>query len=296
MKHDAAGRGRVMTAFATVYLAWGSTYLAIRAALETLPPLLMAGTRFVVAGVLLYGVARARGAAAPAAKGWGAAAVVGGLLLLGGNGSVTWAEQAVPSALVALVAALTPLWMVLFAWKRDRPGPRAIAGLAAGIVGVAVLVIPGFRSGVLSATSLAVLVAGSICFAAGSIYARRAPLPSNTILSTGMQMLAGGTLLLLAGALSGEAARVDLAAVSTKSLLAAGYLVVIGSLAGYTAYSWLLRVRPAAQVSTYAFVNPVVAVVLGWMIGGERLPAATLAGAGVIVLSVAAVITRRKEA
>ncbi len=296
MNHEGAGRRRrVILAFATVYLAWGSTYLAIRLALETLPPLIMAGTRFLVAGALLYGVARLRGAAAPAWRSWAAAAAVGALLLLGGNGSVCWAEQAVPSAIAALVAALTPLWMVLFAWRRDRPGPRVVAGLLAGMAGVAVLVVPGFQSGALSATSLAVLVAGSLSFAAGSIYARRAPLPSDTILSTGMQMLAGGALLMLAGGAAGEAARVDLAAVSMKSMLAAGYLVVIGSLAGYTAYSWLLRVRPAAQVSTYAFVNPVVAVLLGWMVGGEPLHAATLAGAGVVVVSVAAVVGRRKE-
>ncbi len=286
-----ASRG-VFLAFAVVYLAWGSTYLAIRIALETLPPLTMAGVRFLTAGAILYLVARLRGAAAPEPRHWGATAAIGALLLLGGNGSVSWAQQAVPSALAALVAAATPLWMLVFSWKTDRPGPRAIVGLLVGLAGMLLLVLPGWKSGALDLLHLGVLVGGTVSFAAGSIYSRRALLPSDTILSTGMQMLAGGVLLSLAGGLTGE--RVDLAGVSAKSLLAAAYLVVVGSLAGYTAYAWLLRVRPAAQVSTYAFVNPVVAVLLGWLFGGERMPLHSLAAAGVIVASVATIVTRPK--
>lgn len=292
-------RALLLAAYAAVYVIWGSTYLAIRVGLGTLPPFLMAGVRFALAGLALAGWALARGAPRPTPRQWRAAAVVGALLLLCGNGGVTWAEQQqVPSGVAALLIATEPLWIVLLGWLRPggtRPTARQWAGLALGLAGVAVLVGPGAlhagpASGLRLVPALAV-VASALTWAAGSVWRGREALPASAPLATGMQMLAGGALLLAASAAAGEWRRFDPAAVSAGSLLALGYLVVFGSLVAFSAYAWLLTVEPPARASTYAFVNPVVAVLLGWAAAGESLGAQVVVAAALTVGAVV-LITR----
>ncbi|HUF28166.1 MAG TPA: drug/metabolite exporter YedA [Gemmatimonadaceae bacterium] len=297
MADGAVTRARVVAAFAAIYVIWGSTYLAILFAIETLPPFLMAGARFLIAGAVVYAWARARGAAKPDLGHWKAATIIGGLLLLGGNGGVVWAEQHVPSGLAALLVAMVPLWMVTMEWARsgERPARGVIAGLAIGMSGLALLVGPGeFAGGVgPKPIGVLVLVVASLSWAAGSIYARGVRLPSSPFLTTGMQMLAGGALLVVAGLLAGEPAQADLGAATAKSWLALLYLVVFGSLIGYTAYIWLLKVSTPAKVATYAYVNPVVAVMLGWAFAGETLSLRTLLAAAVIIAGVAMITITR---
>jgi drug/metabolite transporter (DMT)-like permease len=289
-----ASTARLVAAFAALYLIWGSTYIAILFAIETLPPLIMAGVRFLVAGAVLYAFARLRGTPAPPRRQWGPAAVVGGLLLLCGNGAVVLAELTVPSGVVALLVALVPAWMTAFEWLRPRgvrPTGRTLAGLVVGFAGIVILVGPAELAGqerihVLGAVTV---LFGSIAWAAGSIYARGANLPRSALLTTAMQMLVGGALLVLAGLARGEAAGVDVAAFSLRSVLALAYLVVFGSLIGYTAYIWLLQVSTPARVSTYAYVNPLVAVFLGWALAGEPVGPRVLLAAAVIVGAVAVI-------
>ncbi|HSJ33284.1 MAG TPA: drug/metabolite exporter YedA [Longimicrobiales bacterium] len=289
---EAPSRGRVVAAFAAVYIIWGSTYLAIAFAIETLPPFLMAGVRFLIAGTLLFAWSMTRSARMPTLRHWQAALVIGGLLLLGGNGAVVWAEQTVPSGVTALLVAGTPCWMVLLDWLwkgAARPGARTILGLLLGFGGIALLVGPSAFSNDVAIDPIGalVLLSGSVAWAVGSIYSRHAARPGGALLSTGMQMLMGGSLLVLAGTLTGEWARTDLDAVSLKSFLALTYLVVFGAIVGYSAYVWLLRVASPARVSTYAYVNPVVAVILGWALAGERFTPRMALAAAIIVTGVA---------
>jgi drug/metabolite transporter (DMT)-like permease len=289
---DAPSRGRIIAAFAAVYVIWGSTYLAILYAIETLPPFLMAGVRFLIAGSLLFGWSMARARRGPTRREWQAALIIGGLLLLGGNGAVVWAEQTISSGVAALLVAGTPCWMVLLDWLWQgaaRPGPRTVTGLLLGFGGIALLVGPSALSGqaTIHLTGALVLLIGSLAWAVGSIYSRHAPRPHGALLSTGMQMLMGGSLLVLAGTATGEWARVDLAAVSLKSTLALAYLIVFGAIIGYSAYLWLLRVSTPARVSTYAYVNPVVAVLLGWALAGETFTPRMAIAAAIIVTGVA---------
>lgn len=285
-------RGKVIAAFAAIYTIWGSTYLAIRFAIETLPPFLMAATRFLVAGSLLYMLALRGRTRAPSAAEWKAAAIVGGLLLMGGNGAVVWAQQTVPSSVAALLIAVTPAWMVLLDWVwlgARRPGVRTVSGLVLGFGGLALLVGPDSLrgSGMIPLAGALVLMAGSLSWSVGSIYSKHAPKHPHAAVSIAMQMLAGGCLLLLAGLAHGEAARVDLAAVSVRSGLAVLYLIVFGSLVGYSAYVWLLGVVRPARVATYAYVNPLVAVLLGWTLAGEALTVRMSIAAGIIIAGVA---------
>lgn len=280
----------MLAAFAAVYLIWGSTYLAIRFAIETLPPFLMAGVRFIIAGGVLYLFARARGLARPTARQWRSAAVIGGLLLLGGNGGVVWSEQYVASGLVALLVATEPLWVALLDWARpggSRPSRPTALGMVVGFVGVAVLVGPegATAGGIPWFPALVVLLAAG-SWALGSLYSLRAPLPASPVVATGAEMLTGGVLLLLFGLLRGEAAAFDPAAVSLRSLLAVGYLTVFGSLVAFSAYVWLLRVASPARASTYAFVNPVVAVFLGWLLAAEPLTPRVGVAAALVVAAV----------
>ena len=297
MGDGAPTRTRILLAFAAIYLIWGSTYLAIRFAIETLPPFLMAGMRFVISGVLLYAWSRARGAARPERSHWKATAIIGGLLLLGGNGGVVWAEQRVASGLAALLVATLPVWMVTMEWARGglRPTAGVIAGLLLGLGGIGLLVGPGEFAGGAGADTVGaiVLVLASISWAAGSIYSREASLPKSPLLTTGMEMLAGGGLLVLAGVVTGELGRLDVAAASAKSWLALLYLIAFGSLIGFTAYIWLLKVSTPARVSTYAYVNPVVAVLLGWAFAGEPLSLRTAMAAGIIIAGVAMISVAR---
>lgn len=295
---DPAFRTKLVLAFAALYTVWGSTYLAIRVAIETLPGFLMAGVRFLVAGAALYAYARLRaGAGRPTAGEWRATAVVGALLLLGGNGGVVWAEQRVATGLASLIVATVPLWMVLLAWAGPggrRPSLGVAAGLALGTAGLVVLVGPATFAGHGAVDSLGALalLGSAISWAAGSVYARGAALPASPLLATGMQMLAGGVLLVAAAVATGHAT-VDPGAVTLRSMLALLYLIVFGSFVGFTAYVWLLKVAPPARVSTYAYVNPIVAVLLGWAVLGEPLTARTGMAAGVIVAAVALITLSR---
>jgi drug/metabolite transporter (DMT)-like permease len=284
-------RWRIALAFAAVYLIWGSTYLAIRFAIETIPPYLMGGVRFLIAGGVLYAVLRWRGARSPSRLQWRSTVIVGGLLLFGGNGGVIVAEQYVPSSLAALIVAMVPLWMVLLNWRwgdRARPKAGTALGVGLGLAGIILIAAPGQAAagGAVNPIGLVILIGASLSWSIGSLYARKAALPSNALLSTSMEMLAGGAFMLIAGVLLGQGAQIRFDQISVLSLLALGYLVVFGSLIGFTAYVWLLKVSTPARVSTYAFVNPVVAVFLGWALAGEELSLRVLAAAAVIIVAV----------
>ena len=293
IENKSAPAWKIALALGTVYVIWGSTYLAILFAIETLPPFWMAGIRFLISGALLYGWARWRGAPRPARIHWRSAALIGGLLLVGGNGGVVWSEQRLDSGVAALLVSTVPLWMVLFEWLRKdgtRPTPGVVAGLVLGFVGLVMLVRPG--GGSLDAVGVAVLLLSCVSWAWGSLRSRHVPLPESPLLATGMEMLSGGALLMVLGLLTGEAGRLDLAGASLKSGLALAYLVVFGAL-GFTAYVWLLRVTSPALVSTYAYVNPVVAVFLGWALAGEPLTGKMLGAAAVILTGVALITVFR---
>ncbi|MBW3625190.1 MAG: EamA family transporter [Armatimonadetes bacterium] len=293
---------KFLTIFAlvAVYLIWGSTYLAIRIAIETLPPFLMAGTRFLLAGAVLYAWTLARGAERPTANHWKAAAVIGAALLLGGNGLVVWAEQRVPSSLTALLISITPLWMTLMDWARPGgvlPRRAVAAGLLLGFAGVAMLIGPSemMGEGQVDPIGATALIFATISWAGGSLYSRFAKLPASPLLVTGMEMLAGGALLTLAGLLTMEVQRIEWAQVSMRSVSAYIYLTLIGSLVGFSAYVWLLKNTPLALASSYAYVNPVVAVILGWAVAGEPLTPRTLLAAGVIIMAVVLITTQRSQ-
>lgn len=289
---------KVAIALAAVYLIWGSTYLAILFAIETLPPFLMASARFLFAGGLLYAWARWKGAPRPSLAHWRSAALIGMFLLLGGNGGVVWAEQRVESGLAALLVSTEPLWIVLLVWLLPgghRPTMRVVTGLLLGFAGLVLLVNPGSTTGGVDLLGAAVIVLAALSWAWGSLYGQRAKLPESPLLTTGIQMLCGGGLLFLASLVTGEPAGFDPAAVSLKSMLALGYLVVFGSLVAFTAYVWLLRAASPVLVSTYAYVNPVVAVFLGWALAGEPLTAGTLIAAAVILSGVALITSSQAK-
>lgn len=278
----------------TIYLVWGSTYLAIRVAVETIPPFLGAGVRFVIAGIILAAYLQARGRLAGATLGREqvvACAIVGALLLLGGNGLVMTAEQTVPSGLAALLVASVPLWVVVLrTLDGQRVAGTTLASIAVGFFGVAILVLPQAEGGLATLGGPLLLIVASLSWATGSFYSQRLPLPRDPLVSTCLQMLLGGALLTAAGVILGEAGAYRLSEVSSASAVALGYLVAFGSLAGFTAYTWLLHHAPVSTVATYAYVNPVVAVFLGWAILSEEIGVAILAGAAVIVASVAFVV------
>ncbi|MEA2431363.1 MAG: hypothetical protein QOI19_1836 [Thermoleophilaceae bacterium] len=279
-----------------VYVVWGSTYLAIRVAVETMPPLLMGAARFVAAGLLLYAIARARGA--PSVRTLtraqiGACWVVGSLLAAGGNGVVNVAEQYIPSSLAALVIASVPLWVVVMRRVTGDAVPRlTLASVAVGFAGVALLLLPGGATDVGKPIGFVLVVCAAFSWALGSFSSRRMPLPGNALLSTAVQMAGGGLTLLVAGLATGEVSDVHPSRFSTDPVLAFAYLIFIGSLVAYTAYVWLLQNAPISKVATYAYVNPVIAIFLGWSILSEKITATTLIGATVIVCSVAATVRR----
>jgi drug/metabolite transporter (DMT)-like permease len=285
-------RARLALAFAAIYLLWGSTYLANRYAIDTIPPFLMAGTRFIVAGGALYLWSRLTAAERPSRAAWLATAVTGILMLAVGNGAVTWSEQRIPSGIAALLVASVALWMVLLEFLRrngTRPTRLSILGLLVGFGGVALLVGPAALTDARDLDVLAslVLVGASLSWAAGSIYSRVLPRTASASLGSGMQMLAGGVVLLIVGLSTGELGRLDLASVTTRSALSLGYLIVFGSLVGFTAYAWLLRVCTPAAVATYAYVNPIVAMLLGWLIAGEAFSPRMIVAAAIILSGVA---------
>jgi drug/metabolite transporter (DMT)-like permease len=296
-------------ALLVVWVLWGSTYFAIRVGVETLPPLLMAGTRYVVAGLLMFpfalhsGGPGVRAVDRPRASGWWSAVLVGTLLLAGGNGGVSVGERTVPSGLAALLVATVPLWLILI--DRILNGTRirrlAIAGLTAGVIGVGFLAGPfgsgtghaGVGHGAASGspgTGIVIILAASVSWASGTIVSRRVPLPSRPLLATSMQMLAGGVVLLAAAAATGEFSGFDVSRVSAASWLALAYLIGPGSIIAFSAYVVAVRRLPTATVATYAYVNPVIAVLLGTSLLGEALTASMLAGGALIVVAVALVV------
>jgi drug/metabolite transporter (DMT)-like permease len=295
---DSANRGnaraaqswQVWTALAIVYLVWGSTYLAIRVAVRTLPPLLHAGVRFLVAGAIMYLVLRLRrrkSAMRLGVRELGACALTGAALLVGGNGVVALAEQEVPSSIAALIIASVPLWVVVFRFLTgERVGGGTLLGVALGFGGVALLLQPGSGVGG-SLHGHLLLVGASTSWAAGSFFSRRLPLPADPFLSTAVQMLCAGILLGLAGAATGELRALDPSEFSAVSLFALAYLVGAGSLLAFTAYTWLLQNAPISKVSTYAYVNPVIAVLLGAVLLSEAITPVMVLGASVIVVAVA---------
>ena len=289
---------RIWSALLIVYVVWGSTYLAIRIAIETLPPFLMAGVRFLVAGGLLYGWSIGRGNHAndrPGPAEWRAAAIVGAGLFLGGNGGVVFAETRIPSGVTALLVATLSLWMALLAWifYGERPSKAAAIGLPLGFGGTALLIGPVETSGIDPLGAGACLLA-SLSWGAASLYSRHAKLPARTAVSTSMQMLTGGVWMLLAGIVTGELARVRPATFSTASLGALVYLIVAGSLLAFTAFAWLIRHAPTPLVATYAYVNPVVAVALGWAFADEPVTPRMLLAGAIIIGSVVLIATSHR--
>src|SRR6476469_1116771 len=288
----------IISAFAALYVVWGSTYLAIRFAIETIPPLLMAGARFLLAGIILQAFARWQGAPKSSLAQWRTALIIGGCLLLGGHGGITIAEQYVSSGLASVIVATVPIYIALLAWWSGiapRPTPFIWFGLAGGFAGVAILLAPALHfSGEQSSHAgigMLILLCTSFLWSAGSIYSRKAKNLSPPLLLAGQQMICGGALLTLTGFLFGEHHRLDPARFSPLSIGAFVYLVIIGAIVGYTAYIFLLRHCDPAKVATYAYVNPIVAVILGALFASETLTARTFLAAGLIIGSVAVVIT-----
>ncbi len=264
-----------------------------------MPPFLMAAIRFLIAGAILYVIELKRGSPRPTIPQWRSALIIGGFLLLVGNGGVSWAEQVMPSGVTALLISTTPFWFVVIDWlwyRADRPNSSVVVGLVVGLAGVLLLIGPDriLTGGGFPISGIVVLLIATVSWCAGSLYSRRAVLPSSPFMATAMEMLGGGALLLVASTVAGEPFTFDPATVTMKSLFAVGYLIVFGSLIGFTAYIWLLGVTTPARVSTYAYVNPVIAVFLGWTLGGEEMTARIAIAALVIVAGVAVIVLNRR--
>jgi drug/metabolite transporter (DMT)-like permease len=294
-RHRHAEGMKLAAAFGIVYVVWGSTYLAIAVASRTLPPLLMLSARFLVAGALLWAWCAWRGhlrAERPSRRQWGAAALVGGLLLFLDTGAVALAEQRVATGTAALLVASVPLFMAVL--ERSVFGIRitlgGAAGIGTGLLGVALLVGP---SGSVDGLGALALLGASLVWAVGSLVARVVPLPRNALVSASMQMLAAGAMLGVAGALRGEVAQVDVGSISVVSIAAFGFLVVFGSILAFTAYAWLLERVRGPLLSSYAYVNPAVAVALGWAFAGEHVGGKEIAAGLVILASVGMIVLAR---
>lgn len=288
-------RASILVGFASIYVIWGSTYLAIRLGVESIPPFLMAAVRFLVAGVAFMGWAAYRGARRPTAMHWMTTGVIGTLMAAGGNGMVTWAMQTVQSGLAALLVSMVPFWVVLIDWLKPgghRPAGRIVLGVVLGFVGVALLVDPadvagGRQIALGGATAIAV---GSLLWAGGSVYSRHAPQPSSQALSSGMQMFGGGVVLLVLSAGSGELSRFAWASISTVALMGWAYVIVLGSVA-YGSYLWLMKASTPPKVATYAYVNPVIALFLGYVLADESLSVWTLGCSALIIVAVLIVVS-----
>ncbi|HEX9035938.1 MAG TPA: EamA family transporter [Ktedonobacterales bacterium] len=279
----------IIICLALVYLVWGSTYYAISIAIKTMPPLLMTSVRFFIAGSALYITMRLLKVPRPTLRQWAQAGLVGALLLGGGNGTVTYVELQTPSSIAAVLVALVPMWMVMLNGLIPggaRPTGRIIAGVAIGFAGVALLALRGGVGGGGLHPSALLLVISTFLWAAGSIYAGRADMPKSPLMSTAVEMLVGAMTLLVGGLVTGEASAVNINAISGQSIAGLVYLILVGSLVGYSSYTWLLKNAPPALVSTYAYVNPVVAMILGVVLGGDKLTSIEVAAAAIIIASV----------
>jgi drug/metabolite transporter (DMT)-like permease len=297
-----------VAAFTAIYIIWGTTYLAIRLAIETIPPFLMAGMRFTIAGILFYSWCYWRFEKKPGLKEWGTASIPGILMFVGGNGSLTWSEQFIPSGLAALIISTIPIWMVLLSWAHssvNRPDGLTLAGIVIGLAGVALLtgldekvLIGSVKNSGSVPLGILVLTFAAISWAAGSIYSKNLKSSVSLQFTISMQILAGGLVLILIGFSQGEWSEISIHKISFKSILAMSYLILFGSLITYSAYIWLLQVSTPAKVGTYAFFNPLVAVFLGWLFVDETITLETVIGAGCILLSILLVnklIFRRKK-
>jgi drug/metabolite transporter (DMT)-like permease len=298
---SAPKRSVVIIAFAALYLIWGSTYLGIRFSIETIPPFLMAGARFVLAGMIMYAVAWSQGIGESNWRNWRTSLIIGACLLLGGNGGVTISEKYIESGLAALIVAIVPIYIVLLGWLTGlapRPTPVMWMGLAGGFLGVGTLFGPGVHvhstTGRNPAIGISILLITSFIWSAGSLYSRVAKHAASPFLTAAQQMICGGILLLVAGIITGELPRFHPGSVSLLSLGSFIYLVLIGAVVGYTAYIWLLRHCDPAKVATYAYVNPIVAVLLGTLFAGETVTVRTLIAAALIIGSVALIITAQQ--
>jgi drug/metabolite transporter (DMT)-like permease len=286
----------VPLAFAAVYILWGSTYIGIRIAIESFPPLAMAAIRHSLVGLILYPILRIKTGIKPTAANWWTAAVTGVSLLCVSNGGLSWAEQRVPSGIAALLVATISLWLVILDWLRPRgtrPVPRVFVGLVLGFVGLALLVGPAKLGGPrrIDLVGTGVLLTGSFVWACASLYSKHRAMPTSPLLVVAMQSLAGGAALWIAAIFSGEVRALHFAAISGRSWMALIYLIVFGSGIGFTAYLYILKNSTASKVATYAFVNPVVALFLGWMLAGETITTRTAIAAAVILTAVVLVIS-----
>ena len=294
-------RSKTWLALGALYIVWGSTYLAIRFAVETIPPFLMAGTRFLISGLILYAWRKAAGDPKPTARQWRSAVLVGLMLLLGGNGLVSWAEQHVASGIAALIVATIPLWMVLMDAMRakgTKPDWKVVLGLLVGFGGIALLVTSAIgitpEDG-LDFAGLGVLLLAALIWSYGSLYSRDADMPASSLLGTAMEMLGGAVGLFVVGTIGGEWQHLRFESISRGSALGLGYLIVFGSLIGFVSYGWLLRNAPLPLVSTYAYVNPVIAIFVGAWLGNEPITAQIIISALIIIGSVV-VINLSKQA
>lgn len=287
-------RTAIVAAFAAIYLIWGSTYLAIRLGVATIPPFLMAGVRFLVAGLAFMAWAKYRRATRPTARDWLTTGIIGVLMATGGNGLVTWAMQTVQSGLAALLVSMVPFWVVMVDWLKPqgrRPGTRVVVGLVLGFTGVALLINPG-DVGVreIDAFGALTIVLASMLWASGSIYSRHAPQPTSQALSSGMQMFGGGVVLLGLSAATGEVGQLEWASVSNTALAGWVYVTVLGSVA-YGSYLWLLKASTPTKAATYAYVNPVIALILGYLVADESLSPRTIGCSVLVVLAVLMVVS-----
>jgi drug/metabolite transporter (DMT)-like permease len=305
-------RPLVIIAFAALYVIWGSTYLGIRFSIQTIPPFLMAGARFVLAGMIMYAIAWSQGSLLRRSgcegrivesnwRNWRTSLIIGACLLLGGNGGVTISEKYIDSGLAALIVAIVPIYIVLLGWltgMAPRPTPIMWMGLAGGFVGVGILFGPGLHvqstGGRNPAIGISILLVTSFIWSAGSLYSRVAKHAASPFLTAAQQMICGGILLLIAGVITGELPRFHPGSISLLSTGSFIYLVLVGAVIGYTAYIWLLRHCDPAKVATYAYVNPIVAVLLGTLFAGEAVSARMLIAAALIIGSVALIITAQQ--
>src|SRR5712691_10821761 len=292
---------QIIIAFAALYVIWGSTYLGILFAIQSIPPFLMAGARFFLAGLIMFAIARTQGPLRSTWAEWRTALIVGACLLLGGNGGVTLSEKFIESGLASLIVATVPIYITLLGWlfgMIPRPAPIVWVGLAGGFLGVAILLGPALRfssgGGTHPATGISILLLSSFIWSAGSLYSRTAKHAPSPFLGAAQQMFCGGLLLMLAGSFVGEPRHFHPANITTLSLGAFAYLVLIGAIVGYTAYFWLLRRCDPAKVATYAYVNPIVTVLLGALFAHETITLRTLLAAALIIGSVALIITMQQ--
>lgn len=291
-------KAKLIAAFAAIYFIWGSTYLFIKFAIETVPPFLVGAFRFIVAGVILYGWARMRTRIKPTRKQWVQGLILGVFLLGVGNGCVVWAQQYIASGLAALVVAIVPLMVVLIEWLRPggvRPSAAALLGVLIGLGGMALLIGPSAFAGAgdVHAGGAIVLLIGSLSWSAATVFGKRASVPPSPPMASGIQLIGGALSLLAAGWLAGDFAELQWSDFTPKATLAMAYLALFGSIVAFSAYSWLLRVASPTKISTYAYVNPIVAMVLGWAVADEVMTPRTLIAAAIVLAGVM-LITRRR--